>query len=140
MVTDTAVAKIAGAQLVAGIAGLVVALRRRHAYEFLWLSGRPEKVGRDAATLGTALSAPAPMLLAQAASTAVLARGPNNKARRALGLLGGAMTCGYLGERLVRQRLSPSGWDAVESPIVIAGVSLSAAMAVAALRRGRVPR
>lgn len=134
MVTDSALAKIAAAQLVAGIAGLIVALRRRRAYEFLWLSGSPDRVGRDAVGIGTALSAPAPMLVAQAVSTAVLARGPSVNARRGLGLLGAAMVGGYLGERLVRERLSPNGWDVVESTIAVAGLSLAAAMAASGLR------
>lgn len=137
MVTDTPLAKIAAAQLAAGIARLIVALRRRRAYEFLWLSGSPDHVGRDAVAMGTALSAPAPMLVAQAVSTAMVVRGQNDKARRGLGLLGAAMVPGYLGERLVRERLSRSGWDAVESPIAIAGLSLAAAMAVSGLRRNR---
>jgi hypothetical protein len=33
---------------------------------------------------------------------------------------------GYLGERLVRRRLRPSGWDALESPLVLAGIGLAA--------------
>jgi hypothetical protein len=32
---------------------------------------------------------------------------------------------GYLGERLVRQRLRRSGWDALESPLIIAALGLS---------------
>jgi len=44
---------------------------------------------------------------------------------------------GYLGERLVRRRLRPSGWDAVESPLVLAGIGLAAAMAALGLPRPR---
>jgi pimeloyl-ACP methyl ester carboxylesterase len=36
---------------------------------------------------------------------------------------------GYLGERLVRRRLRRSGWDAVESPLVLAGIGLAGATA-----------
>ena len=39
------------------------------------------------------------------------------------------MVAGYLGERLVRQRLRPSGWDALESPLVVAAIGLAVAMA-----------
>jgi hypothetical protein len=39
------------------------------------------------------------------------------------------MAAGYLGERLVRQRLRPSGWDALESPLIIAALGLSVGMA-----------
>jgi hypothetical protein len=34
----------------------------------------------------------------------------------------------------VRRRLCPPGWDAAESPTVIAGLSLAAAMALLGLR------
>jgi len=44
------------------------------------------------------------------------------------------MMAGYLLERLGRQRLRRSGWDAAESPLVIAGLSLAAAMALLGLR------
>jgi hypothetical protein len=43
------------------------------------------------------------------------------------------MVAGYLAERLVRHRLTPSGWDAAESPVIVAGVSLAAAMALIGL-------
>jgi hypothetical protein len=39
------------------------------------------------------------------------------------------MVAGYLGERLVRQRLRPAGWDALESPLIIAALGLAVAMA-----------
>jgi hypothetical protein len=35
----------------------------------------------------------------------------------------------------VRQRLRPSGWDALESPLLVAAIGLAVAMAVLA-RRG----
>jgi hypothetical protein len=54
---------------------------------------------------------------------------------RVLGGLGTAMVAGYLMERLVRRRLHPSGWDAAESPMIIAGLSLAAAMARLGLPR-----
>jgi hypothetical protein len=44
------------------------------------------------------------------------------------------MTAGYLAERLVRQRLTPAGWDRAETPVVIAGISLAVAMALIGLR------
>ena len=50
---------------------------------------------------------------------------------------------GYLGERLVRRRLRPSGWDAVETPLVVAGIGLAGAMAALASqveRRGGAVR
>jgi hypothetical protein len=53
---------------------------------------------------------------------------------RALGLLGATMVGGYLGETLARQRLHPSGWEVVESSIVIAGTALSVLMAILSAR------
>jgi hypothetical protein len=46
------------------------------------------------------------------------------------------MVAGYLAERLVRHRLVPSGWDTAESPVIVAGISLAAAMALIGLRGG----
>jgi hypothetical protein len=84
--------------------------------------------------MGTALSAPLVMLAAQGWAIAALLRRPDAAAQRTLGGLGAAMTAGYLAERLVRQRLTPAGWDKAETPVVVAGISLSAAMALIGLR------
>jgi hypothetical protein len=75
------------------------------------------------------------MLLTQAAMTAVVARRPSRHAAQALGGLGAALVAGYLGERLVRQRLRPSGWDTVESPLLVTAIGLAAAMAALGRRR-----
>ena len=45
------------------------------------------------------------------------------------------MVAGYLGERLVRQRLRPSDWDALESPLLVTAIGLAVAMAALG-RRG----
>ena len=48
------------------------------------------------------------------------------------------MIVGHLIESLVRQRLRPSGWERTETPIVVAGLTLSSLMATLALTmRGR---
>ncbi len=113
---------------------MAVAIRRRRAFDIPFWHGRESAVGRDSLLMGTALSAPVVMLGAQAWSTAVLARRPNLAAERLLGGLGAAMVAGYLSERLVRRRLLPSGWDAAETPVVTAGMSLAAGMALLGLR------
>jgi pimeloyl-ACP methyl ester carboxylesterase len=123
------------AQLATGVAGLVVALRRRHPYDVFWMHGQTDTIARDTILRGTALSAPVSNLLAQAALTAVVARRPSRGAARALGGLGALQVAGYLGEWLVRRRLRPSGWDRVESPLVVAGIGLAAAMAGLGARR-----
>jgi pimeloyl-ACP methyl ester carboxylesterase len=122
-------AAVSVAQLATGIAGMVVALRRRHPYDVFWMHGTTDAIARDTIVKGTALSAPLSNLLVQAALTAVVARRPNRGAARALAGLGALQVAGYLGERLVRRRLRPSGWDRVETPLAIAGIGLAAAMA-----------
>jgi hypothetical protein len=132
-------ASVSATQLGAGLLGLLVALKRRHAYDFLFLHGRADHVARDALFMGTALSAPAPMLVIQAIATARLLRGARGHDDVVLGTLGAAMVAGYLGESLVRRRLQRSGFDTLESPLAVAGLTLAAAMAVLGLR-GRAPR
>ena len=117
-----------------GAGGMALAIRRRHAFDVPFWRGQPSAVGRDCVLMGTALSAPVVMLAAQAWAIAALVRRPDASAERVLGGLGAAMTAGYLAERLVRQRLIPAGWDKAETPVVVSGISLAAAMAVLGLR------
>lgn len=116
---------------------MAVALRRGRAYDFLFLHGRPESIARDSVLMGTALSAPVTMLTAQAVATVLSRRGGSRYADLVLGALGATMVGGYLGERLVRHRLSRPGWDAVESPLVMTGLGLAAAMAAGCWARPR---
>lgn len=125
---------VSAVQLAVGLSGTALAIRRRRAFDIPFWRGQESAVGRDSLLMGTALSAPAVMLGAQACATAALARGPNLAAERVLGGLGAAMVAGYLAERLVRRRLLPSGWDAAETPVVTTGMSLAAVMARLGLR------
>lgn len=114
---------------------MVLAIRRGHTFDLPFWHGQQSAVGRDSLLIGTALSAPAAMLVTQAGATAALLRRPDAPVpARVLGGLGAAMVAGHLLERLVRRRLRPSGWDAAESPMVIAGLTLAAAMAWLGLR------
>ncbi|MGI8723570.1 MAG: hypothetical protein ACR2JG_15270 [Geodermatophilaceae bacterium] len=131
---------VSGGQLGLGLVGLVVAITRRHAYELPLMQGDPARTGRDALTMGTALSAPAPMLLAQAVATVTLGRRPDQRAARALSALGALMVPGYLGEALVRHRLTPAGWDRLESPLAAGGLGLALAMAVLSPKVRTLPR
>ena len=124
---------VSAAQLGLGVTGLVVAVRRHHAYDLPVLHGRPGTVARDSVLMGTALSAPVVMLAAQGAATAAVLRDDRAPARLVLGGLGAAMVAGYLGEALVRTRLRRSGYDRLESPLVGIGIALSAAMAALGL-------
>jgi hypothetical protein len=122
-------AAVSAAQLASGVAGMVVALRRVHPYDVFWMHGRPDAIARDTLFKGTALSAPVSTLVTQAALTAVMARHPSRRAAQGLRVVGVTMVAGYLGERLVRQRLRPSGWDPLESPLIVAALGLSVGMA-----------
>jgi hypothetical protein len=121
---------ISSAQLAAGLAGLSVAVWRRRNYDLGFLRGRPEHVARDSLLMGTAYSAPAYVLAVQVWAIRRLAAGPDDGARRLLGVAGAVMTAGYLAEKYVRAHLSPRGFDPIETPVVVAGVGLAAAMAV----------
>lgn len=125
------------AQLIAGVTGWTVAVRRRRNWDVrqpwatgAFLHGAPEHVGRDSLWSGTAYSAPAYILAAQLWAIRRLAAGPDDGARRLLGMCGAVMTPGYLGEKYVRAHLRPGGWDPVETPLVAASIGLAAAMAV----------
>jgi hypothetical protein len=129
---DRFLAAVSAAQLATGIAGLLVALKRRHPYDFLMLHGRSDTIARDALWMGTALSAPGPMLALQGWAATRLLRGSSGPERSVLGTLGATIVGGYLGESLVRRRLRPSRWDPVESRVAVAGITLAATMAVVA--------
>jgi hypothetical protein len=128
-------AAVSAGQLATGVAGMALALRRRHPYDVFWMHGQADNIARDTILMGTALSAPVSMLLTQAALTVLLVRRPSRRGALALGGLGATMVSGYLGEQLVRQRLRPSGWDALETPLLLAAIGLAVAMAALG-RRG----
>jgi hypothetical protein len=130
-------AAVSAIQLAVGLAGAVTSVRRGHSYDLLWFHGNPARVAVEALTLGTALSAPAPMLLAQATCTGVLAAHSDRRAAAGLQILGTMMVGGYLVERLGRRRLRPGGWEPLETPLVAAGTGLAAVMAVLGHRARR---
>jgi hypothetical protein len=128
---------VSAAQLAAGLAGCAVSIRRGRNWDVRqpWLNwpflhGSPERVARDSLWWGTAYSAPGWILATQLWAIRKLAAGPDDGARRLLGLFGAVMAPGYLAERDVRAHLRPGGWDAVETPVVTAVIGLAAAMAV----------
>ncbi len=134
MTEDRTLVLVSSAQLCTGIAGLALALRRRHAYDIPLMHGRRDAIARESLLMGTALSAPGPMLAVQAAATAVLARRHSPPAARALGALGAMMVPGYLMERLTRQGLRRGAWDSTELRLALAGLALAAGMAPLAVR------
>jgi hypothetical protein len=122
---------VSGAQLVAGIAGQVLAVRRRLAFDIALISwrGRTDRVRHDTWLLGTGLSAPVTMLATQAGATLRLALRPDPLAERLLGVLGSAMVGGYLVEQEFRTAMRPRGWDRAVTPVGVAGAGLAAVMA-----------
>jgi hypothetical protein len=130
---DRLLTAVSTAQLTVGVAGMAVAVKRHHAYDAPLLHGQPDRVALDTLLMGTALSAPGVMLAAQGWAVARLLRGSPNPARVVLGGLGAIMIAGYFAERLVRRRLRPSNWDAVESPLAATGITLAATMAILGL-------
>ena len=131
MHTRAVLVAVSTAQLAAGVAGQIVALRDRRPFDIALIGwrGRPERVARDSWLLGTGLSAPISMLTVQAVVTTRLATGPSDGAARALGALGAMNVCGYLIEREFRTALSPGGWDPVVTPVAAAGFALALVMA-----------
>lgn len=127
---------VSAAQLAAGIAGQLVALRERRSFDIALLGwrGQPERVARDSWLLGTGLSAPVAMFSIQAAATLRLGAGPSHAATRILGWLGATMACGYLIEREFRSAVSPAGWNPTTTPVAAAGFTLALAMAASGLR------
>ena len=130
---DRWLSAVSAVQLAVGLVGMGIAVKRRHAYDVPLLHGRPENVARDSLTMGTALSAPAVMLVTQGVAIARLLRGSSKPARLVLGGLGAAMVGGYLVESHVRRRLRPSSADGLETPLAVAGIGLAAAMAALGL-------
>jgi hypothetical protein len=125
---------VSAVQLAANLTGQVVALRRRRHFDVPFMTGRPDRVGRDSWWFGTAYSAPSYMLAAQAYAVAKLAAGPDDRARGMLRLLGTSMIGGYLSERFNRQVLTGRVVDPVETPIVVVGFAGVIAMAIAGAR------
>jgi hypothetical protein len=122
---------ISAAQLAAGIAGQVVAIREGRSFDITPLGwhGQPDQVARDSWLVGTGLSAPVVMLSIQAAATVRLGAGPSRTAWRILRSLGAVMVCGYLIENEFRGALSPARWNPTTTPIAATGFSLALAMA-----------
>jgi hypothetical protein len=133
----TLLASVAATHLASSLVAMAVAIRRRHAFDVPFLHGDSNNVPRESFLTGTAMSAPAFMLATQAAAIAVLVRRPSLNAVRVIGLLGVVNVPGYLSERLVRRRLSPSGWDRLESPLILSGILPAAAMALLARAMSR---
>ncbi|TNM61129.1 hypothetical protein FHN55_17415 [Streptomyces sp. NP160] len=132
----------AGAQLGTALVGQAVAVRRGLPVDIAALGLRPRlppgpassrRVARDAWVTGTALSAPVPALLLQGGALAVLARHPapapaGRSAALVLGVQAAVACAGQPAERLGRVRLVRGSTDPVETPVVVLGTVLAAAV------------
>jgi hypothetical protein len=127
-----ALVAVSAVQLAAQLVGQAVALRRRRPFDVPWMKGSPDHIARDSLWFGASYSAPVYMTGSQAYAIVRLARGPDERARKMLRLLGTSMIGGYLVERFNRKLLTPSDFDPVETPIVVVGLAGSVAMAVLA--------
>jgi small-conductance mechanosensitive channel len=129
-----ALALVSTVQLVLGLVGLRHAVRRGTSYDIGFLRGSLDTAQRDRWLMGTNLSAPGVMLLAQAVSTVLLATGLRRQvAARILGVLGSVMALGYPAEVSVRR-----AWrhpDRVVAPLSAAAEVLAITMAVLGLYR-----
>lgn len=127
-------------QLAASLLGHRVAVRQGRSFDiaFTRWRGRPERVARDSWLIGTGLSAPVVVLTAQAAATARLLTTRSPAAARALGLLGAAVSFGYLVEQEFRTAVTPTRLDPATTPAAAAGFGLAVIMAVAGLGGPRV--
>jgi len=124
---------VAASQLVLGVAGMAVAVKRRHPYHVGRMQGTADSVERDSLFNGTALSAPVWMLVAQAVALVLVVSDAWKQAHWVLGGLGLAMVAGYLGETHGRELLRPTGFDPLETPLVVVAILLAIAMAVLGL-------
>ena len=129
-----ALALVSTAQLALGLVGLRHAVRTGTGYDVGFLRGSPETARRDRWLMGTNLSAPGVMLLAQGASIPLLVTGHRPRlAARTLGVLGAVMALGYPAEVSVRH-----AWrhpDRVIAPLIAAAEVLAITMAVLGLYR-----
>lgn len=128
-------------QLMLQVAGARKAIRDGIAYELPFRQGKPEEVARDMWTMGSGLSAPWPLLGAQAAGTVLLVARPRPWLARMLGLLGAAYVSGILGERATRESLRHP--DMETTPRMASALALPLAMALLGLvgrkRRTAIP-
>jgi hypothetical protein len=94
---------ISAVQLGLGLLGLRKALHDGTEYDLGFMRGSSATMRRDLWFMGTNLSPPAWMLLAQALATVLLMTRRRSRAAKALGILGAMMSLGYPAEKSVRQ-------------------------------------
>jgi hypothetical protein len=132
---DRRLAAVSTVQLMTGLAGFVIAVRRRLPSNpvLVDIAFPTAHIARDSFFLATARSAPGVLLVTQAAAVASLLTRPGPRARRTLGVLGSVMIFGYLVER--ESPLWPGHGGLLDTPVYAAGLAGAIAMARLGLRR-----
>jgi hypothetical protein len=125
-------AAVSAGQLLCGLAGLAVAVRRRTPSDpvGMHLHVPRDHILRGSVLLGTGQSAPLVMMALQAWATLRVAQREDARAVRVLRALGTVMVAGYLVERA--SPLWPGRRDAVATPVFAGGLAGAVAMVVLA--------
>lgn len=134
MDADRRLAAVSAVQLMTGLGGLVIGVRRRLPSNplFVPIEFPTAHIARDSILFATARSAPGVMLAAQAAATVSLLHEPGARARKLLGVLGAIMVFGYLVER--ESPLWPGHGGRIDTPLYAGGLVGAVAMARLGLR------
>ena len=121
--------------LLSASAGTVLAIRRHLPAEFADLMYR-EDVAKEFFWMGTALSAPFPLLLGQLVLTGCLVRGGRigKVGLRGLTMLAGCYTLGQLGEPIVRRVFKVSTFELAPALLVVTNMLSSLMMMVFGIR------
>jgi len=137
---DRRLTAVSAVQLLSGLVGLQIAIRRRLPSNpvLIDIDLPTSHLARDSFFLATARSAPGVVLVAQGVATASLLRRPGRRARKTLGVLGAIMTFGYLVER--QSPLWPGHGGRVDTPVYAVGLVGAIAMARLGLRGTGEPR
>lgn len=114
--------------LLFSVVGFRKAVQEKIPYDIGFMKGTAEHIARDQITLGSALSPPTIMMVAQAAGTARMFKNPGAGAARLLGVLGLAMSIAGSMERLFHE--SVRNPNRSTTPIVAGEGSMAIVMAV----------
>jgi uncharacterized membrane protein YraQ (UPF0718 family) len=125
---STVLAVASTVNLLFSVVGFRKAVQEKIPYDVGFMKGLAEHIARDQITLGSALSPPTIMMVAQAAGTARMFKNPGLAAARLLGVLGLAMSIGFSMERVFHE--SVRNPNRSTTPIVAGGESTAIVMAV----------
>jgi hypothetical protein len=125
---STVLAVASTLNLLFSVVGFRKAVQEKIPYDIGFMKGSAEHIARDQITLGSALSPPTLMMVAQAVGTVRMVKNPGPGAARLLGVLGLAMSIGFSMERVFHE--SVRNPNRSNSPIVAGAESTAIVMAV----------